>query len=634
MEISLSLKGPLLTQSSNPGELGLDAVIARHHDKTPYLPGTLIAGKLRQALEELQSVVNQDKEKVDWFQPELDNWLGQASKPDNLPSTKQLFFSDFDLKKGALDWGNIRERIAMDEKTEAVKKHQIVMVENPFISGGQYIFCGKLHFFAPADKVDNILRHVKTGFNWFSQLGGLKSIGFGQVVAVDFKKPQLHSIKKPSANPMLAKTRIGITLKPDYPFCIAVKPVPGRNFFDASPIIPGGAIIGAIATTWNHLTGNPGSRISGEIDGDRKELSKNFSKLRITHAFPSSVDKKRPVVAPLSLTRIYDDNNLYDVAQVSRPCLINRKPPDFALDWKDSEDDEYTTLKEYPWPFIRMQEWGWARLQTEMRVRTGMDRDKYRSQKKHLFAYEQIIPDNRQWYAELDLSRITDDDERAGTLAQLESLLEYGIIGLSKTKTPAQIEFDRENDIESLFATNETMTPKPGPQWIITLQTDALIGSPESLDETSGADELRTMYEKSWLELSGGNLKLVCCYFARQKLSGGEHRWIVFQGKEKPYRPWLLTEGGSVFVLQATGDAEKARAEIDKWQQQGLPLTANTLKYYRITDDITRQWQDCPFIPQNGYGEIAVNIRAGGRVRELNDDSPEVVLIDRVEVKR
>ncbi|HHJ20680.1 MAG TPA: hypothetical protein ENJ84_12800 [Gammaproteobacteria bacterium] len=623
LKIGLTLKGPLITQASDPGDLGLDMVVATHQDGAHYLPGTLIVGKLRQALEELKEVVSLrgGGPMTDWFKPDLDTWLGRPSQT-GLPNTKQLYFSDFDLdaeSSSKMRSGLVRDRITIEAETGAVKPRHIVMIENPFVSGEEYTFTGTLHFFTT--EAATILKHIKTGFNWFSQVGAMKSVGFGQVVGVGFGEPTYATITPPaSAPPAVTTPYVDLVIKPIYPFCITGRSL-SDNLFESAAIIPGGAIIGSIATTWSHLVGQHDGRIGD--DPERKQLKENFSKLRITHAFPSTADNKRPVVAPLSLVTIDgDQKTYYDVARLEAPCLINGQPPDFALDWKDNED----TLKEYPWPFIRMKEWGWASLSAELRVRTAIDRDYHRSKKSQLFAYEQVVPSGKAWYSRLDLSRIADDYTRSAVLEQLRTLVEQGVYGLGKTKTPFELELLPADTVTPMVQSSSD--PVAGRLWIVTLQTDTLLGSPEPLDETSGECELEIMYSKAWCELSNGNLRLLR-YFARQKQAGGRYLKEVFQKGHSSYRPWLLTEAGSVFVLEADGDdMEEAQRLIKEWLQQGLPLTNEVRKYYRIESSRVT-WEQCPFLAQNGYGEIAVNLEMDGLATVLPDDSCNITPIKR-----
>ena len=82
INICLEIEGPLLTKSTAPGEYGLDAVVARDIDGVPYIPGTLLTGKVREALEQLSEC----SEGVDWFK-HRPAWLGTESK-DGLPQSK------------------------------------------------------------------------------------------------------------------------------------------------------------------------------------------------------------------------------------------------------------------------------------------------------------------------------------------------------------------------------------------------------------------------------------------------------------------------------------------------------------------------------------------------------------------
>ena len=53
LTVTLTLKGPILTQSTAAGSFGVDAPMARTSDGMHYLAGTLIKGRLRQSLNEL-----------------------------------------------------------------------------------------------------------------------------------------------------------------------------------------------------------------------------------------------------------------------------------------------------------------------------------------------------------------------------------------------------------------------------------------------------------------------------------------------------------------------------------------------------------------------------------------------------
>ncbi len=71
----------------------------------------------------------------------------------------------------------------------------------------------------------------------------------------------------------------------------------------------------------------------------------------------------------------------------------------------------------------------------------------------------------------------------------------------------------------------------------------------------------------------------------------------------EPYNPFLLTDAGSVFVLEAeAGQQPLAQTKIDDWLQFGLPLPDWAVKRYGD------HGSTCPFRRVDGFGEIAVNL--------------------------
>lgn len=582
--IQLTLTGPILTQSSSPGSWGLDCVVARNAEGLFYLPGTLLTGKLLQAWQELKNAID-DKTK---FCPEFEKWLGECSKND-FPKTKQLFFSDLVCQHNDSDQTNTANRIKIDAQRGSVEKNQLAVIESPFFSGSDYLFTGELHFFAADEEVENIVRHVKAGLYWTDSYGALRTVGFGRVKNVVCSVVS-YALEHPAEQTPINNGIIGIVIKPRYPFCITGKPV-ADNLFESLDIIPGNALLGAIATTWNQLCGQSGGKIDDSLkDVLRPTLKKYFSSIRISHALPSEHIGVRPVTLPLSLVNVPINKRLYDVILLDKPCLINGETPAFAIDWKDDANSDF----------------GWTKVTKELRTRTAIDPNTLRSADQDLFSYEQCVPKSLNWNASIDLSRIPEAD-RGDVISELQSLLSLGIAALSKTKTPATIEW-LKLPIEA--TTISDTKPINNKQWIITLQTDTLLGAPVDLNESSGHKDLEAMYQQAWAALSDNKLQLVR-YFARQRLSGGNYRHAVFR-KNSDYQPWLLTEAGSVFLLQSTVDVstEVCQMLIEDWLAHGLPIKEQRqLEFYGITKEIGAQWQSCPFIPQNGYGEIAVNLQ-------------------------
>jgi hypothetical protein len=208
-----------------------------------------------------------------------------------------------------------------------------------------------------------------------------------------------------------------------------------------------------------------------------------------------------------------------------------------------------------------------------------------------------IVPDGHEWEGLVDLSRV-DASKREKVLSQLIDLLGYGMNAWGKTKTSA----------ETWITGAARMDGAPsidGNHYVVTLQTPAILCDPDDLNEASGKQELSDSYEKVWAELSGGTVKLVR-YFAQQTLAGGYYLHERFQSK-KAYYPWLLTDAGSVFVLEAINGG--AGQMIDDWVKHGLKLPKWAVERYGSDSLPGDHWKCCPYIPENGYGEIAVNIQ-------------------------
>ena len=596
INICLEIVGPLLTKSTAPGEYGLDAVVARNSDGVPYIPGTLVTGKVRESLEQLSEC----SAGVDWFDPDSPAWLGAKSNR-GVPQSKRLLFSDFLLSCEA---GNgVRTRIRIDPERGAAVKGAQLLIDAPFGIREPLYFTGRLTLFVQDDEtLQSMQRHVEAALKWITQLGGYRTIGYGRLQKVNMGKPMQRVIIPPRYCSQTAGS-LDVLIRPEAPFCIARKPRTDNNLFESDAIIPGAALLGSISTTWKELTGGSSCTSVADIrDDERTDLRESFNHIRITHALPSADSLVRPVVPPLSLVKVDAKGckPYYDVALLSGPCLIHGQAPAFGVDWKISADVE--------------EDFGWPGLRRELRVRTAIDRTTLRSKEAELFAYEMIVPDNNNWHARIDLDGLEEDDPAVGP--QLASLIEHGIAGLGKTKTPADVRILPAGSVKPALASHPE--PRDG-LWIITLQTPAILYDPKSLINSRSRTNTLAAYQQVWKELSQGNLQLIR-HFSRQSLVGGDYLFNRFQkgrgenNRAKNYSPWLLTDPGSVFVFQAeSGRETEAKNHILQWLAHGLELPSWAVaRYTRKMENGERlpgdHWRNCPYIRQNGYGEIAVNL--------------------------
>jgi hypothetical protein len=144
---------------------------------------------------------------------------------------------------------------------------------------------------------------------------------------------------------------------------------------------------------------------------------------------------------------------------------------------------------------------------------------------------------------------------------------------------------------------------------LVTLQSDAVMLDPEVVRALAAGSDLQQAYAAYWNNLSGGSLELAD-FFAQQGFEGGYlyHRRIGAAERlvhPNRYRPYYLTLAGSVFKLRVVDEA-LATTCLTRLLAGGLPLPPWAIaEYGQYERDF---WENCPFVPENGYGEIAVNL--------------------------
>jgi len=605
IKVILKLKGPVLTKSTSIGAYGIDSPMAIDENNRYYLPGTLLKGRIREAMHELHNAAADD------FSPDIAALLGEETgnrekeKHKVEPQRGLLHFSDFTCTSKQDEDSKIRYRISIDKDRKAVKKNAFLVIETPFGVGECVCFKGNITFCAKdMGQTEKIFRCVKIAMRWVSSFGAERTVGFGSMEDVSLTMtPLKEDVLVPPQN---LKTPFYLAIKPRAAFCIAKKRIDG-NLFESETVIPGSVLKGTVASTWKRLLGKgTNAEIDSTTDPLRKELCKYFDKICFSAAFPADEIGVRPVVPPLSLVK-KGKEELRDVALCEAPTLYvksktNNKnksvikyiAPSFAVDWKDETDV--------------MTQFGWPKLKPELRVHTAIDSEKLRAAKSKLFAYESIQPGDCTWYGSVD---ILDDEnekmsekEKRKVMEQLCDVMRYGIHGLSKTGVSADVKaaINMSNKHSSYYD-----KPRDG-VWVLTLQTPAIIGDPEELDRSSGCKELKEVYNKALFELSGENLTLERC-FTKEYLAGSYYLYKRFQ-KDNEYYPYFITDKGSVFVFKvAEGKKENdAQEQIKKWTRYGLPLPGWAIERYKNKGVDGSHWSNCPYIPQNGFGEIAVNL--------------------------
>ena len=584
--LKLVLQGPFITQSTRPEGFAIDAALARRSNGRYYIPGTQMKGKARQACAELNEAA------PGGLPLDIPSSFGPSPAEENSPTSSisrergRLLFTDCLLDGNGTD--DLRYRIQIDSDTGSVGGGMLQVIESRFAPGDPVTFLGSVFYQPNADEDPELVRRaLEAAFLWTTAFGAEKTIGFGRLITVSLKVEanwQRGYTPRVQAGIAPDSSRFRMILEFEEPVCIAKRHI-GDNLFESDSVIPGGVVKGALATVWQRSHGQS-AHIAVTGSSHWPALGRHFSAIRFTHALPaSSTSPHLPQSVPFSLGFIKESGNqvaLHDFALERDPCLLKKQVPRFAPDWK------YSDLS------AARHQYGWPKIDTETRVRSAQSREHRRAKDEALFAYEMLVPDGLRWVSTVDLSAIAASEDRNRIQQELREICQNGLPGIGKTKARAQVSFA---PVTAFSESQLPLMPVSG-SWIVTLQSDALLCDPRRLDSRDPADSLHREYSRVWSELLGSSWQL-SHYFAQQDLAGGRYLFQRFQQRQ-PYRPFMLTLAGSVFVFPARDPAREATC-LSVLINSGLPIDSAISDFYRGDT-----WDTNPYIRQNGYGTIAV----------------------------
>lgn len=608
--LRLSIQAPVLSHAVGALALGYDKAMLGDGECSA-LPGSLIRGNLRHALEHFRDVLREaSPEKAGdlakyinlWFgprPPEIGNetkQLNQDSVPA-MPNQRALLQFDYYWKATETPKTKAkpqaRHRIKIDTDTGTVAQGQLLVIETPFASGTPLVFEGNIHTPALSEQeIEDLQFWLDKAANYLPAVGALKGVGFGKVTGADLKpaetRPQPVNIKKQDR-------RIPLSLEIDRPFCIAQAHKPDSNLFHGEAVIPGGVIKALLANA-----------LSKSLPDEA------FDKLVVSHARPAKTDQNyRERVVPWSLCMVEHGAKLVDLAWLLAQRALEGKQNDVCLYSGDSELEAPTFQIDW-----KPKQWNTAeticKLQADpkrhLSVHTAIDAGTGLSNEGQLFSLDCIDPKDHAWLLELETGAVKDETQRIDLLNRLESTFGEPLPRLGKTKANVTVRYAESDD-----KTAPDRAPAPNiigidgkehALFVVTLQTPArMLTSVSRIPASGGAQDLHNLYENYWGKSSGGKLELVT-YVARQTRVGGQYLYDRYWRKKNqtaPYEPWWLTDPGSVFVLEVAAEASIDRTQnlLQHWQRFGLPQPEGGESY--------PNWEWNPYIRENGYGEIRVN---------------------------
>jgi hypothetical protein len=601
-DVTITLLGPVLTKSSEPGAFGVDAVCARNAAGNFIIPWTLIKGRIRDGWRELFEIVgpNLVPDPRTIFGPESDgkgkDKAGNLSNPEGNFTRYNTRFTGTDFvitpeSKELLNAsGDTRTRISQDPNRHAASEDMLQVMECPFISGEKYEFAGTIQFDSSDIQADDIKRMIIKGMRWTGVLGSQTSMGFGRIAEINWHHQETRAAvlddREKDSN------ILWLHFTSDRPLCIT-EARSKENLFASSIVIPGSVIKGAFAAQWKRNLGHSDAEIKTADDPNRPELANAFDRIRISHARPSAKDSGiRPVVIPLSFSK-KDKETYKDIALHPDPSST-AFPLEFQSDWKDHDQRDVNAI--FGWPKYGQD------YRKDLRVRTAIDPSIRRAKEGNLFAYETIIPEGLEWHCEVHFAGLSGQN-LAKARAHFIDLLKFGLRGVGKTKANLQIQLASP----PLSKVTSFAEPRDG-RYVLVLQTAALLAPPSALNGLRNREQFLAAYQSVFSELSSNSLILERI-FASQILQGGRYLHRRFQEKNK-YQPYALTDQGSVFVLKIVEGKEiLAKQSIEQWMKNGLPVPVWAKAAYSRNGRDGAYWANNPYVPENGFGEVAVNLK-------------------------
>lgn len=594
--LALTVRAPILSRSNAIGLFGIDAPIARLPDGRPYLPGTLVIGRLAEALRHLGEM-----QKAAGVTPTCHEdlrrffgWTGGDKDGDaerGRERRRRIFSGDLVADdSGAVDdetlINSVRTRVAIDDAAGTVLEGAIQAIESPWPVGTQVDFRGALHILGTENEIACATPRLEKALAWISQWGALRGQGYGTAVAAVLERAVVAEKTAASTDDSVVPKRFLMVLDLKDPYCVGDRRI-AANLYESGEAIPGGVIKGATAAQIRAGSAAAGTFKLSDADflgdEDLAVLAAEFDNVLIRHAAP--IKRGQPIgrpFMPVPLSLAFGDNDvLVDAARLNEPgeaFLIDGTAPTFAPDWKPKQT---TAVEELI---------GRTRVPEELRVRTKIDDERRAADSGNLFAINYRRPDGHVFVAEVELSSVA-EKHRAAVTRGLQRATADGLAGIGRGGAYATVEFPRKKVLDPAAE-----LPTDG-RVVLILRTHALLRRPDP--DLRG--DVTDAYREAFSALASGKAPNLLAVFVGERLAGAEFLANRLRDRDR-YAPFLLTEAGSVFVFEIDGSTRKT---VKDWLRGGLRVPAEALAAYGLQND-PGLWQYCPYLPQNGYGEIAI----------------------------
>lgn len=558
--ITLGVRSPFLFAAIEPSAHGVDSSALRMANEQPCLPGDHLRGHLRHAAKALFGE-QADQVKLLFGAESLERGAekGRADEPQR----GALIVGDLveqppagEPKEGKASPKrsmSLAHRVKIDADTGAAEEGMLQVIELAAPPNKVVMFQGAITVrpFGPGglrtsadikETLNNLLLLV-------SHVGALKSAGFGEIVS-----RSIVEVSAPKAAVAPAADRVVLDLTFDRPILVDVERV-ALNVLVGRSVVPGAALKGALAEALKD---------AGVLSSD--SANADLSRIGISHAFPVDNGKLADRAIPSALVCASSMARLCFAEKDLEPlCAIGT--PSFPGDWKDDD-------------------WDWAQgalgrpasgVKRQARGRVAIDKDGIAEDAK-LFVTDLVESDALTWRVTL-----TRNDADPKLFAEVVAFFTAGFAGLGRTGA-------------CVTGRLASVPPVKGAQ-LSAGRVVLLLETPTVMTDVQSALDTSAQYLAYFRLLLGDGVKSLQS-IATRRMAGEfyAHRYPIVAGK---YLPFELTEAGSTFALDLDATAA-AKASV--YLAAGLP----PLHSGALLSDAVSGWGECPFMPQNGFGEISV----------------------------
>lgn len=591
-DLTVKLEAPFASQGLQANALGVDCPLIRNHEGSPIIPGTLVAGMVRDVMGKMLERITESpgaKAKTIISDALIDDWFGKGSgnavgdEPDASetpfePKRRKLVFRDLVCTGDSSGNPSILTRIQIEPKRGSVKRGHLQVIEQLFLPGEEVPFKGQVSFLGSDEEAGKMETVLAMALELIPALGAFKSAGFGRVcetAKLGKRREQEITPSGPSAIAFKYESQY-FELRFLDPFLVD-SDVFGGNIHRGREVIPGAVIKGCLAR-------------SLELTGRLNELNDDLSKTIISHALPAEDkdDAIPPKAIPLTVffcdKKIYDLFNYVDVFE-DLPETKNNIIK-FQSDWKNENFGLIGPVVGWPAPSDH-----YVRTRTAISSKTGV------TEKNALFSQQMIIPSGKKWIFSIDPAGASE-----GNFKTIVNCLLGGLESVGPTMARAEC---RQATIQDQLP----VAHREG-KWRITLQSQAMMFRTADCIRKVDGDEpdLKGLYRNYWRQIlsyydwAGQEPEITDFrFFAAQAWDGG-YRARRYCEDTSQYLPNILTQPGSVFEFALSGPGLDAQKNFFAFLAgHGLPVPMAT--GFRQP----RLWKICAYTPENGYGRVTVD---------------------------